>query len=135
MLNQEGQIKMGHWGVKAEDNDEAGDWFNLIGDTVLPHVRAALNSGKPDTVRAAAHLLMVTPWYGDTANECTRLAAERLGELMSDQRWLSSWTDPAAVADAIERQLRQCRARLREINGYMTIHPSALKSFPIKKHE
>lgn len=100
---------MGAWGVGPTDNDTAADLATDIGKkTIYEVVKEGLHSDDVDEQRFGAWLLAKLGYpfvYDNKAH--VKLALEKMRALLSDEKWISTWNNEAAICKAVQNQINE----------------------------
>lgn len=97
---------MGTWGTGPYESDSAGEWLS---ETLVPPIEKALKKGSDADARVAAAAL--TDYLGkhESVADLVDLAIERLEDILEDEDYVESFTDPAAAKRAVKSQIRKLR--------------------------
>ncbi|QWF16937.1 hypothetical protein [Lysobacter capsici] len=108
---------MGDWGLAAEDNDVAADWYGHLFDStrLAAHVEEALNrdsDSEPDVIRAAAFVLVqlgrVYIWPAHEMDRHLKLAIQKLEAV----RELEEFREIDGLVAEIDNEISILRSRL-----------------------
>jgi len=101
---------MGAWGHKFNENDEAGDFYDLLigSKDAAKILEGTLRRGSPHEIRAAARFLVIIRSYVQSArlfDEHLTRAVAALKDILGDKEWIDAWDDPPAAKRELKKEL------------------------------